>query len=194
MEDYETPDFLGRDLISKEELGHQEAPYRGWVRGVKKVLESPKRLVNKIKWKWQKVSRGWSDRDAWNLDYFYADLIERSLREYKENRMGSPELPKRDEDGNIVRDKEGWPVPVDNPHQVWDEKLEEMIWAFNKAKKVAEGDLQFDDLGVLGERWNESYKASADIFGEDNVMTKEEIKKMKRGMDLFTKHFFALWD
>lgn len=194
MSNYEPPEFLGRDLIPKNELGHQEPPYKGWIRVVKKILGGPKKLAHRIKWKWQKATRGWSDRDSWNLDYFYADLIERSLREYKENRMGSPELPKRDEDGNIVRDKEGWPVPVDNPHQVWDEKLEKMVWAFDKAKKVARGDLQFDDPGVFGERWNESYKTSVNIFGEDNVMTKEEIKKMKEGMDLFTKHFFALWD
>lgn len=42
----------------------------------------------KKKWKRQRISRGFSDYDWWNLDYFYLNLLVSSLRHYAKNTMG----------------------------------------------------------------------------------------------------------
>lgn len=39
----------------------------------------------KAKWKRQRISRGFCDRDWWDLDYFYLNLFVSSLRHYINN-------------------------------------------------------------------------------------------------------------
>lgn len=47
----------------------------------------------KKKWKRQRISRGFSDWDWWDLDYFYLNLFVSSLRHYAKNTIGhSPSL------------------------------------------------------------------------------------------------------
>lgn len=42
----------------------------------------------KKKWKRQRISRGFSDWDWWDLDYFYLNLFVSSLRHYAKNTIG----------------------------------------------------------------------------------------------------------
>ena len=47
----------------------------------------------KAKWKRQRISRGFSDWDWWDLDTFYLNLFVSSLRHYAKNTIGfSPSL------------------------------------------------------------------------------------------------------
>lgn len=47
----------------------------------------------KNKWKRQRIHRGFSDWDWWDLDYFYLNLFVSSLRHYAKNTIGySPSL------------------------------------------------------------------------------------------------------
>lgn len=47
----------------------------------------------RAKWKRQRISRGFSDWDWWDLDYFYLNLFVSSLRHYAKNTIGySPSL------------------------------------------------------------------------------------------------------
>ena len=42
----------------------------------------------RAKWKRQRISRGFSDWDWWDLDYFYLNLFVSSLRHYAKNTIG----------------------------------------------------------------------------------------------------------
>ena len=47
----------------------------------------------RAKWKRQRISRGFSDWDWWDLDYFYLNLFVSSLRHYAKNTIGfSPSI------------------------------------------------------------------------------------------------------
>lgn len=45
----------------------------------------------RAKWKRQRISRGFSDYDWWNLDYFYLNLFVSSLRHYAKHTVGFSE-------------------------------------------------------------------------------------------------------
>lgn len=47
-------------------------------------------LFNKIRWFWQKHTRGYSDCDLWNLDYHLAKHICKLLRAFKKRQHGYP--------------------------------------------------------------------------------------------------------
>lgn len=48
-------------------------------------------VLTKLKWKWQRWSKGYSDCDLWNLDFFYAEIISKTIREFSKDLYGCPE-------------------------------------------------------------------------------------------------------
>ena len=182
-------EFLGRRrdgkrVYSKEEIDHMRPPMYGWWYKIKELFNIRKKLrglKNRIKWKYQKLTRGWSDRDMWNLYVFHAEQIRDTLIYYKNNRHGSPVLEGTPNDHIVDSDV----------HESWDEELDKMINAFDKAIKIGKGDLHFQPL----ENWREEYQETLiDIYGKENVLSKEEVEEMFGGMHLYIQHFFALWD
>lgn len=62
-------------------------------------------LYNKPKWAWQRVRRGWSDYDAYSLDYYLAGVIAGAL-------------------GNI---RDGHSYPTDMTSEEWEAYLDDII-------------------------------------------------------------------
>lgn len=185
-------EFLGRRrdgkrLYKKEEIDHMRPPMYGWWYKFKDFFNLRKKIrgvKNKVKWKYQKVTRGWSERDIWNLFGFHAKMIHDTLVYYKNNRMGSPVLTDKNNEA-----PEDW--YEDETHEKWDEELDKMIDAFDKAHKIGKNELQFQPL----EQWREDHQETLiDIYGEENVLSKEEVEGMFEGMHLYIDHFFAIWD
>jgi len=186
-------EFLGRrkdgkGVYKRDEIGHMRPPMYGWWYKIKEFFNIKKKLrgiKNRIKWKYQKVTRGWSERDIWNLYVFHAKQIKDTLIYYKNNRHGSPVL-----DGT-PNDHIGDGLEQEDIHKSWDEELDKMIDAFDKAHEIGKGELQFQPL----ENWRDDYQESLiDIYGKENVLSRDEVEDMFEGMHLYIKHFFAMWD
>lgn len=179
MNSYEPPEFLGRRIhqIDLDNMYfYKRPPLYNWIRNAKKPLNWYKQSRRFIKHKWQRMTRGYSDGDLWNLNSYLAETILEALNDYRARSVGTPL------------------TDVENPFEAWNEKLDKMIIAFMFADDISKDRLQFvDPEGITDERYEERYDSLVDIYGERNVMTKEEVQYMKEGMHLFVDFFFALW-
>lgn len=64
-----------------------------WFKNIKIFFKS-------IKWGWQRATRGYSDYDVWDLDYFYTHLIANTLDYLGDHHVGVPM------EFNITEDKD----------------------------------------------------------------------------------------
>lgn len=187
-------EFLGSNTVDMETIMKHDRPrWKKWRAKIRKVKSFFVMLPRKLKWRYQKVTMGWSDRDLWSLDHYLADKICSTLKEYNDIKHGYPILEKRDEDGEIVTNKSGTIKQLDHEESEaqWDAELELMIDSFEKAKKIGENEIQF----VNPRHWSEErYESLVEIYGEENVLDKQEAEEMFKGMHLFIDRFFALWD
>jgi hypothetical protein len=66
----------------------------------------------RLKWRWQRAMRGWSDRDVWNLDSYLAAVISGSVAQLREEVHGYPAEMTFD-DWKDVLDRISGPLAVD---------------------------------------------------------------------------------
>lgn len=70
-----------------------------------------KRLKRDCLFTWQRLTRGWSDYDTWNLDCTFAEFVIPRLKRYKDISGGGP---------------------LELSHAEWQEILDKMILAFEQ--------------------------------------------------------------
>jgi hypothetical protein len=126
---------------------------------------------SKVKWFYQRGSRGWSDRSAWSIDTWLVDNLIPMLERLKKDKHGIPVLMFRKKDGV---DKDG--NSTDEAHRLaeqrWNNVLNEIIYGLKCAKKIQ--DLDYDY--------------------EDKELSKRLTKSSQRSFELIGKHLFSLWD
>lgn len=134
-----------------------------------------------IKWAWQRVFRGYDDTMCWDFHSWISEYFPKILRDLKDNNVGCPsELY----DKKAKKNKECWK---------WEEILEEMAKGFDAAKSI-------DNTEYMKEI--KLKKPKKDLFGEDTYIDykydekhyNKLHKEFEKGVDLFKKHFFGLWD
>lgn len=118
------------------------------------------------KWLLQRLFRGWSDKDLWNLDYTISEFIIPRLEAFK-------------------RGTYGYPAEFKTAGE-WEKVIDKMIWSFDyivNQDKYEDGlmekykDNQFDEQGHY--RWIKD--------------AKELSEKCQEGLDLFGTYFRSLW-
>jgi hypothetical protein len=62
-------------------------------------------FFRRIKWAWQRATRGYCDLDVWNFDVYHTNLIIAALSNLAENHMGYAVYLK---DGTKIKDDEEW--------------------------------------------------------------------------------------
>ena len=131
------------------------------------IMEFP----SKVKWFYQRGSRGWSDRSVWSIDTWLVDNLIPMLERLKNNKQGTPTSMYRKKDGV---DKDGNPTDDADwlASQRWNNVVSEIINGLKCAKKIH--DLDYD------------YK--------DKELTKRLTKSSQRSFELIGKHLFSLWD
>jgi len=124
---------------------------------------SPEMIYKRfVKWPYQRLTRGFDDRELWSLYNTISEFVLPRLKAYKKTThfYGYPaEL----EDGNTK-----------NPDEVWDNMLDEMIWAheFVAANNGMDmPDYPWDDK-ERRDSWENRYEA---------------------GMALYTKYYRGIW-
>ena len=128
-------------------------------------------LPSRTKFFIQRGRRGWSDQDAWSIDYWLVDNLIPMLKRIRYDRTGTPMNFYRKKDGV---DKDG--NSTDEAHRLaeqrWDNVLNEIIYGLKCAKKIEDSDYDY----------------------EDKELTKRLTKSSQRSFELIGKHLFSLWD
>lgn len=131
-------------------------------------------ILKEIKYFYQRGTRGYSDRDCWDIDSHLASIIPPMVRTLKDG-CGSP---------SKLYD----PTSVNNEHHKWHEIVEEIAQGFEAAEHIKNLDYH---------RWvdstNPKYKGCKE-FSIDHEALKNYQDKMNRGLELFSKYFLSLWD
>ena len=153
-----------------------------------------KDFFRSLKWAWQRATKGYCDRDAWDLDDFYTRLFVVTLRNLGMNCISSPEKycansPKGDE------------------LQVWRERLFEMSILFEdylEENRNAKNEYYSQYMECIRNRnWEDfiSGKRSPEeeklgkLYNERQInITAESIKGLHKAFDMLKEDFIYLWD
>lgn len=129
----------------------------------------------RIKWFFQRKTRGWANPDVWDADYAIARYSLPLIKQLRKSKYGWYSLP---------QSKYGYPYDFSSVDE-WHKVLDEIIWAFEFLVKDFEG----------------QYFLSIDLPAQNGHFTRAqlaEINKMEEraqnGFELFGKYFTGLWD
>ena len=92
----------------------------------KRPWKIPKFIFNNIKYSWQRITKGYCDKDLWNIDYWFMSIMPDMLQKFKNTRHGSPSVLGEDyvDENGILNN--------DTCHENWDIILEKMIFLFRE--------------------------------------------------------------
>lgn len=136
-----------------------------------------KTLFRKIKWSYQRITRGFCDYDVWSLDIHYCRYFRDTITHLRKNCHGYPARYTEEE---------------------WDEILKKMSECFDIAQsefynKYAEEYLSECSLeDFVLHKGNDELKEK--FFLEEQKIYQYRHDKLKEGLDLLSKNFRDLWD
>jgi len=135
----------------------------------------------------QRGKRGWAVSDTWGFDYYLTDVILGGLKHLRKNKCGYPvTVYKEGQDPNDIDDKAN--------SEAWDKILDSMIYSFEVADKILNGDPDWYYI-PSSEFTVEEYNKRKEQFKSClYVMTLEEVQKYEDGWKNFQKYYFNLWD
>ncbi len=152
-------------------------------------------MINKIKWAWQRLTRGWDDRVIWAIDIYLARMLPIWLQVLKDDKMGVPSklCTKSLEEGEVI----------------WNDILDKIIKGLLAARRIQEfdfpiwkelRDLENNRYGKLLRPWIEEEASQSNQLCEElDFMVKLEqqedaaFEEFRVGMALFQEYFFSLW-
>jgi len=127
-------------------------------------------MFKKIKYGIQRYKRGWSDEDAWDFHSYLAEIIPPVVRKLQKG-CGCP---------SEFFDKDN----KSNECQKWHDTLEEIAQGFEAIEEIG---------NYAYQKWEKqedgNYKLETDQEALNNLHDKAQ-----RALELFSKHYFALWD
>lgn len=141
-----------------------------------RIMDFIKNIPREIKWFFQRGTRGYSDKDVWSIDIWFKSIIIPMLEQLKETKQGHP---------------------IDMTEEEWNLTLNNMINYFKECTDFycSEKNEYEDEYMSRIMSANEYDKLLADKW----LKREEEIDKYKNEMknkafELFSKHFYSLWD
>ena len=185
----------------------------------KRPWKIPGLVLRNIKYSFQRVTKGYCDKDIWNIDYWFMNLMPDMLQQFKDTKHGSPSCL-----GTEYVDEHGI-FCIDECHAEWDKILDEMIFLFremneetcqkkNLYQKEHEDVLQEFEAkyGIFGEKLEEGKKNKLgrvlhfpseipeykDIeekyYAEEKALKQYREDCKNEALELFSKWFYSLWD
>jgi hypothetical protein len=184
-------------------------PFTWWY-GKEYYLERPGLFIHdlclNIKYAYQRVVRGWDDTAVWSVDSWLCRVLPEMLRKLKEDKKGLP--------------IEAFSEPHKHPHSDkdtkeaearWNKILDDIIEGFEAGNNIIEQKYPcWDEYWEAEEAWralrnvpDEDYWTGPEKSGLWDKMnmkkkikeaSQEEYHKFHKGMILFHKWFFNLWD
>jgi hypothetical protein len=161
----------------------------------------PRDIYYDIKYFIQRGRRGWSDRDAWSIDWYLCEptMMPAFLHHLKAHKHGTPMSMFPDEPEYIKPDGN----PTEAAHDIaiarWDATMDRMIAGWEAAWRILDGlyEKELGDYpmhrpkGVSKADWR---KVGDDRYKATRLLEERDQKIFEEGMALFTKHLFSLWD
>ena len=177
-----------KDMNMRSEKEHKEHPFRVFFRNIwgsiEKAWEAPFEWYINTKHFIQRGKRGYADCDYWNLDYYIAEVMAPMLKQLKESPMrGIPNnlLVKHGLNDETEWNEKAESLAVEEYNKIFDD----MIWTFQTCIDVG------NDGKML---YIESKNEDEEFIKNYNMLTKEEMDRLKQGFDYFRDYFFDLWD
>lgn len=140
---------------------------------LKEPWKLPRLFWKNVKYSWQRITKGYCDKDLWSIDDWFIKIVPDMLQQLKETRHGSPGCLGEDyvsEDGIRCNDA---------CHEEWDKILDEMIFLFREMDEET-----CQKKNITGEEAEKTWK---------DLEQYQEICKDK-AFALFAKWFYYLWD
>lgn len=137
---------------------------------------------SEIIWAWQRVFRGYDDRITWGLNDWLNENLPKILRKMKSFVHGYPSTPFKKKIKNDI-----------DSIKEWKNILEQMAKGFESAEKISDKEYM---------KKIKLKKARKDMFGQDSYIDYKFDKKyynklykeFEKGIDLFKRWYFNLWD
>lgn len=155
-------------------------------------VRSPFRWCREIKWKFQRMNRGWAECDTWNLDSYLSKLIPEAITHLKNEAHGYPSSFAGESPEDHINDD--WKPRVEK----WNHILDEICDGFHAHTRIVDSDYQ-KEIGEFPLRTREMSdeefnKAVDKYFRARQKEIDKDQKIFKHGMKLFTIYFGNLWD
>jgi hypothetical protein len=132
-----------------------------------------KKLLRHIKWFYQRITRGFDDRECWNLNTTIAKFLIPRLKVFKTNTHTFPSEISLEE---------------------WDIALLQMIDAF-ELYILDNDDLNYDDVKIeFDEKGHLQITKDPDKEKVRNTIIESRRKRIEDGLNLFREYFYDLWD
>ena len=143
------------------------------------------------------------DYDVWGLDHTLAYIIHPALLKLKEVKHGAPgvedeDVPEELRSTNAPPKTNDWDTD-ENFFARWDWVLDEMIWAFGQVNEDWEDQFHSGEHDIIwepveGKDLVEMKHGPKDTHVFDSEGYNKHFDRMKNGIALFGKYYFALWD
>jgi hypothetical protein len=164
--------------------------YWSTYRFFKNVLDFPHDLYYNIKYAYQRVIRGWSDRDTWSIDYHLSTIIPEMMRHLKKVKHGIPTKCFEDPFSDTYS-KEAEEKAIAK----WDEILDTIIYTFDTYKLISEHNL----IMAKDEEEKKSMQKFCDNMnkkypGQYRLMTDVEVERYEQGWKYFQEYWGSFWD
>ena len=137
--------------------------------------------MRKLKWAYQRIKRGWSDRDAWGAHYHLTNVMIGMLQ-------------------YLVKSPSGFPYSFKNVEE-WQAKLNEIIAGLEAGRRVGETDYpehfaKLEKIRPFGfEHLNDPQTdEEKELWKEFKKVEDADYKSFKKAMGQLTKYYFSLWD
>lgn len=124
-----------------------------------------------LRGRWQRFMRGWSYGDVWDMDFWFMRNVKPMLIHLRDHGIGVP--------------NDLYLEGAENEREAWEAVLTEMIYCLDMMDEdnVRES-LGFDDRSSYKRMTHEDYKRVGEIMDSNK----------DRFFELFSKHFYSLWD
>jgi hypothetical protein len=136
------------------------------------IPELPRYGFRKIKRGIQRAYRGWADEDTWNFDHYLSKIIKGGV-----TRLNN--LDRCLKTSNTDDEDKNWDITESK------KIFEDIIYAFKINEQICNGER---------EAYYPNLKKSMKDKFDSNFLTRDEERRRIRGMKLFIKYYFSLWD
>ena len=151
------------------------------------IIDNIRSIPKEIRWAYQRVVRGWSDRDTWSFSCTLAPQILGMLNHFQKVKSGYPATTDPKTGKSEFNEKR------------WDKVVDELIWTFGIATNITDGEIEYFPAAEFDDK--EFLKAKKLVRTVDKergkktrILSRKESKRFEKGIHLFTLYFFALWD
>ncbi len=155
-------------------------------------MNKVKELKNKIKWALQRVKRGYSDYDVYDVDMWFLDIMPRMLEQLKNTTHSAPLLPN---------------TTTETCHEEWKKILDRMIFLLHDMNedtcsfknKYEEDYFKYLDETSFEQRNDRDFDKQYDelrnnYFGQEKIKAIHMNLRKQEFFDMFCKYFYDLWD